>query len=356
MMKNELVLPVSEWSGNRVPEKRLVIAEIAQGHDGSLGMAHAYIDAVAEAGADAVKFQTHIAEAESTPSEPWREEFSQQDETRFDYWKRMEFTESQWNGLQAHASDRELHFLSSAFSMEAVGMLKRVGVSAWKVASGEVANSLMIQEMMETGWPVLLSTGMSTMGEIDAAVADIRSSGSPLAVLQATSSYPTPPEKLGLNMLKVFRDRYGCGVGLSDHSGNTFSSLAAVSLGAAIVEVHVVFNRGMFGPDVSASITVAELRELVLGVRFLETALASDVDKDTLAADLAPLRRIFGKSIVAEEDLKAGTILTPDHLSLKKPGTGLGPSRLEGLIGKKLGRAVRRNQLISDEDIEREEG
>jgi N-acetylneuraminate synthase len=351
-MKTERILPVREWSGGGDPGKRLVIAEIAQGHDGSLGMAHAYIDAVAEAGADAVKFQTHIADAESTPSEPWREEFSRQDETRFDYWKRMEFTEPQWNGLREHATERGLYFLSSAFSKEAVRMLKRVGVAAWKIASGEVGNSSMIEEMIETKWPVLLSTGMSTMEEIDAAVAAMRAGGAPLAVLQATSAYPTPAEKLGLNMLEVFRNRYGCGVGLSDHTGNIFSSLAAVSLGASVVEVHVVFHRGVFGPDVSSSITVAELGELVRGVRFLETALATEIDKDAIAADLAPVREIFGKSIVAEDDLKAGTILTSDHLSLKKPGTGLGPSRMAGMIGKKLKRAVSRNHQITEEDVE----
>src|SRR6266540_6446215 len=118
----------------------LVIAEVAQAHDGSLGMAHAFIDAVAKTGADAVKFQTHIAAAESTPAEPWRVKFSPQDATRYDYWRRMEFTEAQWHGLKMHAEEQSLKFLSSPFSMEAVELLARVGVSAWKVASGEVSN------------------------------------------------------------------------------------------------------------------------------------------------------------------------------------------------------------------------
>lgn len=137
-----------------------VIAEVAQAHDGSLGMAHAFIDAIAEAGADAVKLQTHIAAAESSPDEPWRVKFSPQDTTRFDYWKRMEFTEEQWHGLKQHADDRGLLFLSSPFSFEAVELMERVGVWAWKVASGEVSNGSMLERMCRAGLSVILSSGM----------------------------------------------------------------------------------------------------------------------------------------------------------------------------------------------------
>src|SRR5882724_7822406 len=148
----------------------LIVAEVAQGHDGSLGLAHAFIDAVANAGADAVKFQTHLAAAESTPGEPWRVKFSPQDKSRYDYWKRMEFTEEQWHGLKQHAHERSLQFLSSPFSLEAVDLLARVGVDAWKVASGEIANGSMLERMAATRLPVLLSTGMSPLTEIDEAV------------------------------------------------------------------------------------------------------------------------------------------------------------------------------------------
>src|SRR5919201_5678845 len=162
----------------------LVIGEVAQAHDGSLGLAHAFIDAIAGAGADAVKFQTHLAAAESTPSEPWRVRFSRQDATRYDYWKRMEFTEAQWHELKRHADERGLLFLSSPFSVEAVELLERVGVAAWKVASGEVGNAPMFERMAAARLPVFLSTGMSPLGEIDAAVEQVKSHGLPLAVLQ----------------------------------------------------------------------------------------------------------------------------------------------------------------------------
>ena len=152
----------------------LVIGEVAQAHDGSLGMAHAFIDAVAAAQADAIKFQTHLASAESTAEETWRVKFSKQDADRQAYWKRMEFTESQWQGLKDHATERGLLFLSSPFSDEAVDLLSRLGVAAWKVASGEVSNHPMLDRMVATGLPMLVSTGVSGWAEIDEAVAGVK--------------------------------------------------------------------------------------------------------------------------------------------------------------------------------------
>ena len=211
----------------------VVIGEVAQAHDGSLGTAHAYIDAIAAAGATAVKFQTHIAAAESRPSEPWRVPFSPQDESRFDYWRRMEFTEDQWAGLRAHAEERGIAFLSSPFSQEAIDLLERVGVSAWKIPSGEVGNIPMLRSLGASGLPVLLSTGMSPWSEIDGAVLALREGGArDLAVLQCTSAYPTSPEDVGLNLVTELAARYDCHGGLSDHSGTIFPSLAAVTLGA----------------------------------------------------------------------------------------------------------------------------
>src|SRR3990172_4093535 len=144
-----------------IPAECLIIGEVAQAHDGSLGIAHSFIDAIADAGANAVKFQTHIASAESTRAEPWRVAFSRQDASRYDYWKRMEFSEEQWSGLRAHAHERGLLFLSSPFSIEAIQLLRRIGVDAWKVASGEITNPEALAEMTQGGLPIILSTGMS---------------------------------------------------------------------------------------------------------------------------------------------------------------------------------------------------
>jgi len=330
----------------------LVIAEIAQAHDGSLGTAHAYIDAVAKAGADAVKFQTHIADAESTPNEPWRVKFSPQDETRYDYWKRMEFTEAQWHGLKQHAEERGLKFLSTPFSIEAVELLRRVGVFAWKVASGEVSNIPMFEAMVAAGLPFLLSTGMSTLAEIDAAVEKIKVAGNSLFVLQCTSMYPTPAERVGLNLIPFFRERYNCPVGLSDHSGAIYSGLAAAALGIDVIEVHVIFSRETFGPDVPASLTTAELRQLVEGIRFIETANANPVDKDAIARELRDMRNLFTKSIVAARDLPAGTRLEAQHLTTKKPGTSIPAADWHAVLGRRLVRDVAEGSLLSYSDLE----
>jgi len=328
-----------------------VIAEVGQAHDGSLGTAHAYIDAAARAGADAVKFQTHIAAAESTPAEPWRVKFSKQDDTRYDYWKRMEFTEPQWVGLREHADDVGIGFLSSPFSPEAVDLLERVGVAAWKIASGEVANSPLLQRILRDGRPVILSSGMSPLAELDRAVELIRSHDVPLTVLQCTSAYPCPPEKVGLNVIGELRQRYGCPVGLSDHSGTIFTGLAGAALGIDALEVHITFSREAFGPDVPASLTLEELRMLVDGIRFIERAMESPVDKDGLAVEMESLRGLFTKSIVAARRLPAGHLLTESDLACKKPGTGLPASQLDELVGMRLVRGVDVDEQLALNDV-----
>jgi len=350
-------MPVSETFtlGNRAVgrgARPLVIGEVGQAHDGSLGLAHAFVDAIADAGADAVKFQTHIAEAESTPSEPFRVPFSRQDSSRYDYWRRTAFDEEQWVGLAEHARARELLFLSSPFSLEAVELLTRVGVPGWKIGSGEVSNGPLLDRVAGTGLPVLLSSGMSSYAELDAAVARLRARSAPFAVLQCTTAYPAPPEQLGLNVLSELHERYGVPFGLSDHSGTIFGSLAAVTLGAALVEVHVILDRAMFGPDVQASITPDELHALVEGVDFVHRARMNAVDKNTFAAEAAPLRALFTKSVVARDDLTAGVVLTAEDLTLKKPGTGLGPERLDSLVGRRLRHDVPADTLIEEGDLE----
>ncbi len=329
-----------------------LIAEVAQAHDGSLGAAHAYIDAAARAGVDAVKFQTHIARAESTPGEPWRVKFSRQDATRYDYWKRMEFTPVQWRELAEHAREKGLMFLSSPFSLEAVELLEEIGVPAWKVGAGEITNLPMITRMAETGHPVLLSSGLAGWEELDAAVAVVRSKGTEVGIFQCTTAYPCPPSKLGLNLLAELRERYRCPVGLSDHSGTIYAGLAAAALGARMIEVHVVFSRECFGPDTPASVTIDELASLVAGVRFVEEALANPVDKQAMAGELAGHRRIFGKSVVAARELRAGQKIGAGDLTAKKPGTGIPASRLIEFLGFELKRDLAPDDFLTENDVE----
>ncbi len=330
----------------------LVVGEVALTHDGSLGLAHAFVDAIANAGADAVKFQAHIATAESTPAEPFRVKFSRQDATRYEYWQRMEFTEDQWRGIAGHCRDRGVLFIASPFSLRAVDMLERIGQPLWKIASGETSNAQLLDRILDTGAPVLLSTGMSPLAEIDAAVARVKARGAPVGVFQCTTAYPCPPEKIGLNLVPFYRDRYGCWVGLSDHSATIYPGLAGAAMGMDMLELHVTLSREMFGHDVIASVTTAELKQLVDGIRFIERMRANPLDKDASARETAPLRRLFTRSIVAREALPAGTVLAPQHLVIKKPGTGLSPDRLAEVVGRRLSRAVAADQLLAPEDIE----
>ncbi|MBO6538844.1 MAG: N-acetylneuraminate synthase family protein [Rhizobiaceae bacterium] len=329
-----------------------VIAEVAQAHDGSLGFAHAFIDAAARAGADAIKFQTHFAGSESTPEEPWRVRFSYQDDLRYDYWKRVEFTPEQWAGLKSHADEKDLVFLSSAFSGEAVALLHKLDMPAWKIASGEINNPLLLDQIGALKQPVLLSSGMSALAETDAAVRRLQGFGAEIAVFQCTSKYPTPPEELGLNMLDVFRQRYDCPVGLSDHSGTMYAGLAAAALGADLLELHITLSREMFGPDVIASVTADELQQLVEGIRFIETARANPVEKNAAAKGFSQMRSIFTKSLFAAVDLPAGKTIEITDLAAKKPGTGLPAQDYELYLGRRAARDILAGHMLTSADFQ----
>jgi len=329
----------------------LVIAEVAQAHDGSLNMAHAFIDAAAAASADAIKFQTHIAAAESTPAEQWRVQFSRQDATRYEYWRRMEFEPEQWAGLRAHAHQRGLLFLSTPFSHQAADLLDRIGVDGWKIASGEISNLALLEHLATKPRALLMSTGMSPWAEIDTAVATAQRLHLPYALFQCTSIYPTPAEKIGLNVIGEMRTRYRCPIGLSDHTGKRETAIAATALGINLLEVHVTFHRRMFGPDVVASLTFDELAETVRMMRFIEAARQHPVDKDKVAAELAPMRALFNKSIVAARDLPAGTVLAAADVAMKKPGTGLPAARLKEIIGRKLTCALKADAQVLEDHL-----
>jgi N,N'-diacetyllegionaminate synthase len=330
----------------------LVIGEVGLAHDGSLGLAHRFIDAIADAGADAVKFQTHLAEAEGTAAEQFRVHFSVQDATRSEYWLRTAFTALQWEQLAKHAYQRGLLFLSSPFSAAAADLLRRIGVAAWKVASGELNNRPLIENLADDGIPILVSTGMSGWTEIAAAVGWVRARGAPVALFQCSSEYPCPPERVGLNVIGELRRHFACPVGLSDHSGMIFSSIAAAALGLDLLEVHVTLSRHMFGPDVAASLTVEEFRQTIEGIRFVERAMASPVDKDAVEYRMIDMRRLFNKSVVSARQLPAGTILASTDLDVKKPGTGIAAARLSDLIGRRLVRGVLADEILVPADVE----
>ncbi len=328
-----------------------LIAEVGQAHDGSLGIAHSFIDALAGADVNAIKFQTHIAEAESSIHEPFRMRFSYADETRYDYWKRMEFTLDQWRGLKAHCDKAGLDFISSPFSNAAVDLLEEVGVAKYKVGSGEVSNLLLLERIARTGKDIILSSGMSDLAELDSAINFLRPFGNKVTVLQCCTSYPTKAEDVGLRVMDVLHKRYDLPVGLSDHSGVIYPCLAAAALGASVLEFHIIFDKKMFGPDSSSSLSIDDVKQLADGVRFIEAAMGQGTEK-TDSSRFDPLKKVFGKSLAVNKDVKAGTVLTFDVLEAKKPaGHGIPAKDYQRVVGKALSRDLDRWSFLQEGDV-----
>ncbi len=328
------------------------IAEIGQAHDGSLGLAHSYINALAETGVNAVKFQVHIAEAESSPFEVFRVPFSYEDQTRYDYWKRMEFTINQWADLKQHCEDINLDFIASPFSNAAVDLMEQIGVKCYKIGSGEVNNFLMLEKIAETKKPIILSSGMSSFDEIDEAVAFLKPYHNPLTILQCTSAYPAKPEEWGLNVIAELKERHhSLPIGFSDHSGDIYACLAATALGAEVLEFHVAFDKRMFGPDSPASLSIDEVKKLVCGVRLICQSLHNKVDKTDISR-YEGLRNIFGKSLSVNRDLKKGDVISKEMLEAKKPrNQGIDARDYKRVIGRKSMRDLQKWGFITEADI-----
>ncbi|QHI35234.1 N,N'-diacetyllegionaminic acid synthase [Kordia antarctica] len=332
-------------------KKTYIIAEIGQAHDGSLGMAHAYIDAVAKTGANAIKFQTHIAAAESSIHEPFRVKFSKQDATRYEYWQRMEFSLEQWITLKTHCDEVGLDFISSPFSNAAVDLLEEIGVKLYKVGSGEVNNFLLLEKIANTGKPIIISSGMSSFEELDETVAFLKEKKCEFSILQCTTSYPTAPKQFGLNVIQELKERYQVSVGFSDHSSGIEAGIAAVTLGAEILEFHVVFDKEMFGPDAKSSLTFPETAQLVKAVRNIDEALNHPIDKKD-NSQFSELKQIFEKSLAINKNLSKGHILTFNDLEAKKPKNyGILASKFQEVIGKKLIKEMKQWDFLNESDV-----
>lgn len=332
-------------------KETFIIAEIAQAHDGSLGLAHSYIDAVAKTGCNAIKFQTHIAEAESSLEEPFRVNFSFEDKTRYDYWKRMEFTLEQWKEIKAHCDKVGLEFISSPFSNTAVDLLEEVGVKRYKIGSGEVNNFVLLEKIIQTGKPIIISSGMSSFEELDKTVAFLKNRNANYSILQCTTAYPTKPSQFGFNVLKELKERYNVVVGFSDHSSSIEASIAAVALGADILEFHVVFNKEMFGPDAKASLNFKETKKLVKAVRNIKKALNNPIDKND-NSNFKELKQIFEKSLAINKDLTEGHVIKFSDLEAKKPkGFGILASDYQRIIGKELNKDLNKWAFLTFNDL-----
>jgi N,N'-diacetyllegionaminate synthase len=330
----------------------IIIAEIAQAHEGSVGIAHSYIDALASCGVNAIKFQTHIAEAESSPFETFRVKFSYEDATRFDYWKRMEFNLDQWKGLKRHCDDVGVEFISSPFSCSAVDLLEEVGVQRYKIGSGEINNYLMISKIAKTGKPIILSSGMSDYKELEECIRFLKPHGNTLSLLQCTTAYPTQPEQWGLNEIPKLKQKYGIPIGYSDHSSDITACIAATALGAEILEFHAVFDKNMFGPDSKASLNISEISQLVQSVRKLEISLNQKSDKENVSPYI-DLKILFGKSLAVNRNLSQGHVISIEDLESKKPGNcGIPAKDFNLLLGKKLKKPLTKWDFVKAEDVE----
>ena len=332
--------------GKELGPRVFVIAEIGNNHDGSVRQAERLIEAAAEAGADAVKFQTHITEAEMLPSTPTPPHF---DEPRWDFTKRMELSKDDHLRLKAFSEERGLVFFSSPFSVEAVELLEEVGIPAYKVASGELTNPPLLDAVATTGKPVLLSSGMSGLEDVERAAATLRSHGSELLVMQCTSNYPCPPELVNLRAMQMMGERLGAPYGLSDHTAGIWTAIAAVALGAVAVEKHFTLSKRLYGPDHHSSLTPEELAQLVDGVRTVEAAMGTGLKERDPSLD--PARATFEKSIVAKIPIPEGATLAAEMLTTKRPGNGISALRLADVLGRKTTRPVEQNAQLQEADI-----
>lgn len=338
---------------NKMTDKSFIIAEVGQAHDGSLGNAHAYIDLAKKTGADAVKFQMHIADIESGPDETWRLKFSYQDDTRYDYWKRMEFNCEQWFELKSHCDKVGIEFICSAFSQTAALRLAEMGMKKFKVASGEIDNLLFISLLNRISNEIFISTGLSSENSISKCLNLIDNSQDRVSVMHCTTEYPTPLQNVGLsNLTKIRENHIVKNVGFSDHSGNFAVNLLAYSYGARVFESHICFHKSQFGPDTSASLDPETFKRMVNALRDFE--ILSDYEHGSVDKKIQADNRIrFGKTLTYSSKLKKGTVLLFEHLETRKPaGLGVSPSEYQMLIGKNLTQDVFDGQFVQHEHFE----
>jgi len=325
----------------------LIVGEIGPNHDGDPDKALRLIDACAEAGCNGVKFQYHVADAEifdrTTKSYYY-------DETRFNFIKRVqELPHRVHLQLREHTRAQGLAYLCSVFSEEAIDKVAELDPDAFKLPSGEVDNPWLLEKIGSSRKPVVVSSGMSPVEEIDAMMNMLRLITDEVVLLHCVSEYPTPKNDMNLRFIPVLVARYGCLAGLSDHSRNIAEVAASVALGASIIEIHVTFDRQAKGPDHHISLLPGELKELVTRVRGLEAALGQP--EKILGAHVRTMRGSFTNSIVTRRPIKAGEVLTRNNLALRKPGTGLPPSELPRVLGRKAANDLVEGVALTSEDI-----
>ena len=326
-----------------------IIAEAGVNHNGDIEMAKRLVEAAARARADAGKFQTFRAErlvALGAPKADYQVSTCGDSESQLEMLRRVELSSEAHRDLQAYCHKQNLLFLSTPFDEASADLLEALDLPAFKIPSGEITNLPFLAYVAEKQRPMIVSTGMSSLEEVREAVDVIRRSGNEnFVLLHCVSAYPAPPADVNLRVMRTMAEIFGVPVGYSDHTQGTEIALAAVALGACVIEKHFTLDRNLPGPDHRASIEPDELAALVRGIRLVEAALGHGrKERGACEANTAAVAR---KSIVAACDITAGTLLTTDLIAVKRPGTGLPPSMLKHLIGRRVTRDIPMDTLLT---------
>lgn len=330
-------------------EPCFVIAEAGVNHNGDVNLAKKLIDVAREAGADAVKFQTFKTEevfSIEAKKVKYQKETTGTDETLFEMIKKLEFSERDFEDLYAYAQERKIAFLSSPFDGGSVDLLDRLGVPAFKIASGEITNFPLLRHITAKGRPIILSTGMSTLAEVEDALNVIQDEGmKDIILLHCVSNYPAKIENTNLKAMETLRQAFELPVGLSDHSLGITIPVAAVALGACVIEKHFTLEKNLPGPDHQASLEPDELKEMIRAIRGVEKALGDGIKRSV--AEEEEIKKASRRSIVASVDIPEGAIITQEMLAIKRPGTGIEPSHLDTIIGKRAKKDIKSGEPIN---------
>ena len=335
----------------KIGQPTFVIAEIAQAHDGSLGYAHSFIDIAKRCGVNAVKFQMHYSDNESTLDEKFRIKLSSQYKNRLDYWKRMEFSMSQWSELKKHCEDLKLEFMISVFSNQAVLNASVLGLNNIKISSGEIFNQPLIDYVCQKFSNIIFSTGMLKRKELDERITFFKKKKKKISVLHCISKYPVKKKELSLDLIDDLKLEYpDLAIGYSDHSGEISPPIFAISKGINILELHLAMDKEQYGPDTNSSLIPKEL-ELVC--RFKDDFYIINSQKKTRdeVVESIPNKHLFKKSLALIVDKKKGEKLSKADIVLKKPGSGIPYCDLSKVIGRKLSKNVSKKKLLRYDDL-----
>lgn len=333
-------------------KKIKTIAEVGLAHEGSYALACSYILSAKKAGADAVKFQTHIAEDESSKYDDFRIRSPYIiDKNRKSFWERTAFDLKTFAKLKKLTENSGMVFLSSPFSIEAVELLKKIKISAWKIGSGELTNLPLINKIAQTKKPIILSTGLSNFSEINKTLNLIRKYHNKIVLMQCTSLYPCPYEKIGLNVINELKKNFNLKTGFSDHSGDPLISFLAITQGADMIEAHVTYDKDIKTFDGTSSLNFKEFEFLTKSIKIFEKINTNKVDKKIIPGFLKKNKQLFEKSIFLNKSLFKNHILSFEDLSFKKPVIGIHASDYQKCIGKKLIRDIEINNPLKWKDL-----